>query len=130
MKIKRSSLFASAIERGRKLILKLLKAEGGVVELDNRNALRLMMERNGVFIVKIGNEQVVPVWQFNDRIYPHMFKILKIFKRKKSSNLTAMIFFISRNLRLADKSPLQALQEGRVKDVMRAANAYHIHGAA
>lgn len=130
MKTKRNDLFNSAIERGRKMLLKLLRAEGGVVELENRKAFRLIMEQNKVFRVKIGNEQVVPMWQFNDRVYPHLSKILKIFKQKKISGLMAMAFFLGRNLRLDNKTPLQALRENKVKDVICAARCYLEHGAA
>ncbi len=130
MKTKRSDLLTPAIERGRKMLLKLLKAEGGVVELENRGALRLMMEQNKVFVVKMGIEQVVPLWQFDDRVCPHIFRILKIFKQKKTSSLMVMVFFVNGNFRLAGKNPLQALRGGQVKEVMRAARAYLEHGAA
>ena len=130
MRVKRKDLLTPAIERGRKRLLWLLKAEGGVVELENRGALRLIMKRNRVFIVKIGNEEVVPIWQFNDRVYPNMPQILKILKSKTVSDLSIMIFFLNKNLRCDGKTQLQALREGKVKDVMRAAMCYLEHGAA
>ena len=129
MRVKKD-LLTPAIERGRKMLLKLLKAEGGVVELENRSALRLIMKRNRVFIVKIGNEEIVPIWQFNDQVYPNMPKILKILKSRTLSDLSIMIFFLAKNLRCNGKTPLQSLRNGQAKEVIMAARCYLEHGAA
>lgn len=128
--MKRKEPLAAAQERGRKELLKLLNAEGGVIELENRDVLRCMMEQYKVFIAKIGDEQVVPLWQFDERVYPHIPGILNIFRRKKLSDLAAMSFFVSGNMRLLGVSPLMALRAGRIKDVMRAARSHLDHGAA
>ncbi len=137
---KQKDLLAPARERGRKRLLKLLKAEGGVIELSDDDMHYLPGKvtygrKNGWtwekhLLVRFGHKWFAPTWQFKKEVSSHMEKILKILNTKKVSGLTIMIFFLNKNLRLDGKTPLQALREGRVKEVMHAAQCYLEHGAA
>ena len=85
---------------------------------------------NKYIFVKFKGEIMMPSWQTEPEVEPHLQKIIEILESKGLGALGMLTFFMNGNKRLGSKSPLDALRENKVKEVLAVARCYHEHGAA
>ena len=98
-------------------------APGAVEERRAAGSLVAVPVEGGVFLY--------PCWQFTERgTLPGLPEVLTDLRLHNPHPLAQVRFFLSRNLRLNEETPLAALRQGRVEDVRQAACAYGEHGAA
>ncbi len=142
--MKSKNLLASARKRGKEMTEKPLRnPKCKLISLDDCNLLRgFAMAISGrkvnfrenwwqdkYIVVEFKGKKMLPYWQSEKAVEPHLPKIIKILKAKGMKDLGMLIFFMSKNIRLAGKSPLDALRKNKVKEVLTAARCYHEHGA-
>ncbi|MBA3831709.1 MAG: hypothetical protein H0X34_07420 [Chthoniobacterales bacterium] len=135
---RRQLLMSRALSRGRRAIFELLTREGGC-EQALGVAARLAVSEEEVYVhLKQGSlfavtgsekEAEFPIWQFtNGDVLPGFPKVLAALSGH--NDLAKLRFFLSGNHLLAGESPLKALREDRVEEVVRAAERYLVQGAA
>lgn len=70
-----------------------------------------------------------PAWQFeNGKILKQLESVLEVLQ--KHDPWMQMAFFLNKNARLQEITPLEAIRCGRIEEVRRAAESYGEHGAA
>ena len=120
-------------------LAKLLSAEGGCVDVNEAAALFRKPEpvtrqaltdriRNGDIIAykTSGGQYRVPRWQFRPEggVLPGMADALAILRKDPSfGTLTPFAFFLQAHPLTSGNTPLQALRQGNLNDVLRAADS-------
>ena len=124
--------------RGMGAMRKLLEAFGGAISVEDA-ASHLGLTRQGVdkrrrsgqlLAVELGKRgHLYPSWQFTKSgTQKGLAKVLSVLAGQDS--WMQLAFFVNPNDRLGGKSPIEALQENRLEEVLAAADAYGKHGAA
>jgi hypothetical protein len=123
--------------RGVAVRKELLNAEGGVWTADQvQEFLRLTRQgvaqrrtRGKLLGVEVGKRgYLYPAWQFTETgVLPGLEEILAILS--EGSDLSRMAFFLSGNIALDGKRPLDLLREGKIELVRRAAQLLGEQGA-
>lgn len=120
---------------------RLLQAEGGCLTMqellakfpDHKADYNLLRSTKCLLAIYDGDRYLYPVWQFNDegRILDGLPLVLR--RLAPDDAWVAIIFFLEPHpaLQQNDKevTPLEALREGRVDDVVDAARSWGIQGA-
>jgi hypothetical protein len=135
---RRNFLKAQALAKGRQAIFGLLTEEGGCEEADDVAArlnvteeeIHSRVQRGLILaVVKSESEAEFPIWQFIDgEVLNGLPQVLAALS--EHNDLAKLRFFLSGNHLLGGDSPLGALREGRIEDVVKAAELYLVHGAA
>ena len=129
---------ATTTIRGLPMRQRLIEAEGGAVSSARAaSILRVSRQavdkrrRNGRLIgVSVGRRgYAYPAWQFDAQrgMAPGMEDVLDALR--DLDPWMKMIFMLNGNARLENRSPLAALRDGAVSEVVRAAQAFGEHGA-
>lgn len=128
---------AAAKLRGLRARHRLLEARGGTVGSSEvgeilgitRQAVHQRCKAGKLLGLETGRHGLAyPVWQFDERGVVRGLEETLIALDDASPWMKAR-FLLSRNVRLADKAPIDVLQEGRTTEVLEAAAAYGEHGA-
>jgi hypothetical protein len=116
----------------------LLKAEGGTLSADQvanhlditRQAVNKRRQQRALVALDAGRHGYrYPAWQFvREGTLPALETVLDALK--KHDPWTRHIFMVSPNTRLDDLTPLEALRQERLEDVLMAARAFGEHGAS
>ncbi len=136
--LRREDPLAAARLRGIRMKEELLRADGGAIGSPEMAAL-LRITRQAVdkrrkvgklLSVAAGARRwLYPAWQVHDgEVLPGLAKTMEALAPR--SPWTRLGWFLSGDARLGGARPLDALREGRVDEVLRAARAYGKHGAA
>lgn len=125
--------------RGVRARRELLEAEGGTVSSGQAaellgvtpQAVDKRRRAGKLLALPVGRAYLYPVWQFDERgrggVPPGLEEVLGSFGVEDPWMRAA--FFLRQNGRLDDKRPLDALRDGEIEAVKRAARAYGEHGA-
>jgi hypothetical protein len=136
--LRREDPLAAARVRGLRLREELLNAEGGAIGA-SETAARLHITRQAVdkrrragklLAVELGRRRwLYPTWQVQDgQVLPGLEEVLS--DLSTHDPWMQLGFFLSGDYRLGERTPLDALRQGRLADVRTAARAYGEHGAA
>lgn len=115
----------------------ILRAEGGAVSAEeageligiSRQAVDKARREGRLLAVNVGRTWRYPLWQFVDgEVLRGLSQVLRALKTEGPWVRGA--FFLDRNSRLGNESPLDLLRKSRVDEVVRAARAYGQHGAS
>ena len=126
--------------RGLELKAQLLAAEGGCVSSGvlakklgiTRQALDKRRRTGQLFAVRTEDTQDwrYPLWQFADgRMLSGFLTVLETLRAQGHDDWSIMTFWLEGELDAAGTSALEALRQGRVEDVLRAARLYGEQGA-
>ncbi len=128
----------SARIRGLRQRQELLEAAGGPLPVSkvaeflriSRQAVDKRRKAGGLLAVDIGRRgYMYPAWQLDDeRVLASIPKVLA--KLRRAPAWSKLRFFLTGNLRLGGRTPLEALRDGNLQQVLRAAEAFGEHGAA
>ena len=138
MKINASDPLLGARERGADSRQQLLEAAGGGLSAEqaarllgmSRQAVDNMRKAGGLLALELGRRgNLYPAFQFTaSGLLPGLTETLAALR---SHDVWMMLaFFVSPNLRLNGKAPVERLQSGDVSAVVAAAVAFGEHGAA
>lgn len=129
---------APARLRGLREREKLLEVEGGTLSADGvakhlnvtRQAVNKRRQQGALIGLDAGRHgYLYPAWQFvREGTIPDLEPVLGALKGHDP--WMQHIFMVSGNTRLANRTPLEALRQGRLDDVLKAARALGEHGAA
>lgn len=128
---------AEAKLRGQRLRKELLEAEGGVIGPEDvgnllgiqRQSVDKRRKAGTLLALELGNRFVFPAWQIEgNRTVPHLEEVLALLHDQ--DEWRKLSFFVSGNVRLDGKSPLEVLRAGEYGDVLKAARSLGEHGAA
>jgi hypothetical protein len=141
-----SEVLLEALERGKTVAKEILAAEGGALTAEQLeelhvlpaevfHALRRGRKLLGVTVVNDEKQEVrYPVWQFRTgwETLEGFEKVLRMLD--PTDDWSAMLFFLEPNERLEPRNgehltPLEALKEGKVAEVVLAALAWTSRGA-
>lgn len=132
-----SNPLQEAFRRGAEVRRKMLKAEGGVLSTQQFSEklgitsleLARLRKRNAVFWLDHGDDYVFPSFQLDEKGLLHgISDVLEAFAFEEP--LMRVNFMLTGDMRLGGWRPIDALREGRIDDVILAAQAYGEHGAA
>lgn len=125
--------------RGVRQRRELLGAEGGAVSSGQTaellgitpQAVDKRRRAGKLLALPVGRAYLYPVWQFDERgrggVVAGLEEVLDSFGVEEAWMKAS--FFLRQNGRLGDKRPLDALRDGEIEAVERAARAYGEHGA-
>jgi len=125
--------------RGVRARRELLGAEGGAVSSGQAaellgitpQAVDKRRRAGKLLALPVGRAYLYPVWQFDERgrggVVSGLEEVLRSFGVEEAWMKAS--FFLRQNGRLGDKRPLDALRDGEIEAVERAARAYGEHGA-
>lgn len=120
--------------RGIDARLEILNSEGGFISISEvAKKLGLSNEaindlRSRRKLIGLNNSEIVyPKWQFANKILPGLDKILAVLNTDNPWMQAS--FMLYPNIWLDDKRPLELLKEGKIEEVLNAANMFG-HGAA
>jgi len=117
----------------------LLGAEGGAVSSGQAaellgitpQAVDKRRRAGKLLALPVGRAYLYPVWQFDERgrggVLAGLEEVLGSFGVEDAWMRAS--YFLRKNGRLDDKRPLDALRDGEIESVERAARAYGEHGA-
>lgn len=124
--------------RGLEMRERLLRAEGGTLTVMqvakhfhiSRQSVDRRRRQGQLLAIPIGRHGYrYPAWQLTPGgTLPGWAEVLAVLQNR--DGWSKMIFFLSPNDRLQHRTPLAALRQGQVNDVVAAAAAYGEHGAA
>lgn len=126
-----------AFLRGAERKRELLKAEGGVLTAAQlarhlaitQQGLGKKRDKRHVFWLEAGDGYVYPAFQIGpDGLLPGIREVLDAFA--VDDPWMRVHFMLTGDFRLGGARPIDALREGRIDDVVKAAAAYGEHGAA
>jgi hypothetical protein len=126
-----------ALLRGSEMKREMLKAEGGALSAQQLAAhlgitpqgLGRKRDRDHVFWLDIGEGYVYPAFQIGKNgLLPGIREVLSAFEI--DDPWMRVQFMLTGDRRLGGHRPIDALREGKVEEVVRAASAYGEHGAA
>jgi len=126
-----------AFLRGAEYKRELLKAEGGALSATQlaehlaitQQGLGKRRDKNQVFWLDVGDGYVYPAFQIGPNgLLPGIREVLDAFA--VDDPWMRVHFMLTGDHRLGDDRPIDALREGRIDEVVRAAAAYGEHGAA
>lgn len=136
--LRQQNPLAPALVRGLRGREELLQAEGGTISADKaakllgitRQSIDNRRRANKLIGLSLGRHgYVYPVWQFTqDGTLAGLTEVLAALDR--FTPWMQAQFMITGDARLGGGTPLAALREGRVADVLGAAHAFGEHGAA
>jgi hypothetical protein len=130
--IEREDPLAQAKLRGREIAAKLLAMEGGTIGLEEvakqlgmtRQGVLRRRKKNQLFAVDVGKKGArYPMWQFapNGGTLPGLEKVLAVLHTQGRFGWGVYSFFLSRHCDINGEVPLTVLREGRIDEVVRAA---------
>jgi biotin operon repressor len=136
--LKSDDPLAPARLRGIREREKLLEVEGGTLSADDvakhlnitRQAVNKRRQQGALVGLDAGRHgYLYPAWQFvREGTIPDLEAVLKALH--DHDPWMQHIFMVSGNTRLEDRTPLEALRQGRLDDLLVAARALGEHGAA
>ncbi len=136
-RVRSSSPLLPALLRGAQAKRQLLEAEGGTLSATevarllrrSRQAVDKQRRTGRLLALRAGPSWRYPAWQFVDgQPLPGLPEVLAALR--EVSPWTAAAFLLSRNARLGGRRPVDLLRRGELDAVVRAAQAYGVHGAA
>ena len=128
-----TALLAQAFARGSAMKRDMLRVEGGVLSPDEfacRAGLKVAeLDKESLLCLDIDGECVYPAFQIaDDGLLPGIGAVVKAFAIEEA--WMRVSFMLTGDARLDGKRPIDAPREGRISDVIEAAQAYGEHGAA
>ena len=128
-----AQILSDAFARGASLKRSMLGVEGGVLP-SAQFALRAGLakrdlEKTPLLWLAFDDDRAYPAFQISgDRLLPGMTEVVRAFRI--DDPWMRINFMLTGDARLSGSRPIDALREGRVNEVMMAAEAYGDHGAA
>lgn len=124
---------ASALARGTEMKRAILRADGGVLSAEAAaHRLGVLVSKLGqmaLFRLEVEGEDGYPAFQFTDEgTLPGIEPVVRAFVI--GDPWMRVNFMLTGDARLGNRTPIDLLREGRIKDVVRAAQAYGEPGAA
>ncbi len=105
------------------------KEVGEILNLSRQGVDKRRREGRLIGLTQGRRGYAYPAWQFeNGRTLQHLEEVLEVLH--KHDPWMQMAFFLSKNTRLQDRSPLEALKQRRIDEVREAAASYGEHEAA
>ena len=136
--LKQAEPLAPAFIRGLEAKRRLIEENGGAFTAEqvaqmigiSRQAVEKRRQAGKLVAVSTGRHGYrYPGWQFSDSgTLAGLKDVLALLEGH--DEWTKTIFFVSKNPRLGDRTPVKMLQVGKLKQVLDAALAYGEHGAA
>ena len=136
--LKQAEPLAPAFLRGIEAKRRVLEENGGVLTSEqvaekigiSRQAVEKRRQAGKLVAVSTGRHgNLYPVWQFErSRVLAGLSEALA--QLSGHDEWSQVIFFISKNPRLKDRTPIEMLKAGKLKEVLDAASVYGEHGSA
>lgn len=128
-----TAILADAFTRGSTMKRSMLAAEGGILsraEFSGRIGLTPEeVETKFLLCLDISGERVYPAFQIvGGGLLPGMSAVVEAFSI--DDPWMRLNFMLTGDARLGGRRPIDALREGRIVEVVKAAQAYGKHGAA